>query len=136
MHNVNAIAFFVPLALSISVILSQFVIAQEPRSNVVCNVLNITKLSIASRPSGSIDVLGIISNGNSTLTYDNVAVVGEFYDSDDKLIGIETGSAEFSILGPDDHSPIKIKTDVSNQTLDHYTITCRSSEGRAGSQLP
>ena len=136
MHNVNAIAFFVPLALSISVILSQFVIAQEPRSNVVCNVLNITKLSIASRPSGSIDVLGIISNGNSTLTYDNVAVVGEFYDSDDKLIGIETGSAEFSILGPDDHSPIKIKTDVSNQTLDHYTITCRSSEGRAGSRLP
>ena len=136
MHNVNAIAFFVPLALSISVILSQFVIAQEPRNNVVCNVLNITKLSIASRPSGSIDVLGIISNGNSTLTYDNVAVVGEFYDSDDKLIGIETGSAEFSTLGPDDHSPIKIKTDVSNQTLDHYTITCRSSEGRAGSQLP
>ena len=136
MHNVNAIAFFVPLALSISVILSQFVIAQEPRINVVCNVLNITKLSIASRPSGSIDVLGIISNGNSTLTYDNVAVVGEFYDSDDKLIGIDTGSAEFNTLGPDDRSPIKIKTDVSNQTLDHYTITCRSSEGRAGSQLP
>ena len=136
MHNVNAIAFFVPLALSISVILSQFVIAQEPRSNVVCNVLNITKLSIASRPSGSIDVLGIISNGNSTLTYDNVAVVGEFYDSDDKLIGIETGSAEFNSLGPDDHSPFKIKTDVSNQTIDHYAITCRSSEGRAGSQLP
>ena len=136
MHNVNAIAFFVPLALSISVILSQFVIAQEPRSNVVCNVLNITKLSIASRPSGSIDVLGIISNGNSTLTYDNVAVVGEFYDSDDKLIGIETGSAEFSSLGPDDHSPFKIKTDVSNQTIDHYAITCRSSEGRAGSQMP
>jgi hypothetical protein len=136
LHNVNAIAFFVPLALSISVILSQFVIAQEPRSNVVCNVLNITKLSVASRPSGSINVLGIISNGNSTLTYDNVAVVGEFYDSDDKLIGIETGSAEFNSLGPDDRSPFKIKTDVSNQTIDHYAITCRSSEGRAGSQMP
>jgi len=122
--------------LSTSVILSQFIIAQEPRSNVVCNVLNITKLSVASRPSGSIDVLGIISNGNSTLTYDNVAVVGEFYDSDDKLIGIDTGSAEFNTLGPDDRSPFKIKTDVSNQTIDHYAITCRSSEGRAGSQIP
>jgi hypothetical protein len=136
LRNVNAVTFFVPLVLSIFVILSQFVFAQEPRSNVVCSSLNITNLSIASKSSGSIDVLGIISNRNSTLTYDSVAVVGEFYDSDDKLIGIETGSAEFSTLGPDDRSPFKIKTDVSNQTIDHYAITCRSSEGRAGSQLP
>ena len=117
------------------VILSQFVFAQEPRSNLICNPLSITNLSIASKPSGGIDVLGIISNRNSTLTYGSVSVVGEFYDSDDKLIGIETGNAEFNTLGPDDRSPFKIKTAVSNQTIDHYALTCRSSEGRAA-QLP
>jgi hypothetical protein len=72
-------------------------------------VLNITNLSIASKPSGGIDVLGIISNNNSTLTYESVGIVGEFYNSDDKLVGIETGNAEFSTLGPDDRSPFKVK---------------------------
>ena len=53
----------------------EFVVAQEPRSDVICNVLNITNLSIASKPSGGIDVLGIISNNNSTLTDESVGVV-------------------------------------------------------------
>jgi hypothetical protein len=136
LHNVNAVISFVAAVLTVFVILPEFVVAQEPRSDVICNVLNITNLSIASKPSGGTDVLGIISNNNSTLTYESVGIVGEFYDSDDKLVGIETGNAEFSTLGPDDRSPFKVKTDVSNQTLDHYSLTCRSSEGRAISQLP
>jgi hypothetical protein len=135
LHNVNPLISFVAIVLYLFVILPEFVIAQEPRSDVVCNFLNITNLSIAPKPSGGIDVLGIISNNNSTLTYESVGVVGEFYDSDDKLVGVEAGSAEFSTLGPDGRSPFKVKTDVSNQTLDHYTITCRSSEGRASAQL-
>jgi hypothetical protein len=111
----------------------EFAMAQEPRANIVCDTLNITNVSIASRPSGGINVLGIVANNNSTLTYDGVGIVGEFYDSKNKLIGVESGSAEFSTLGPDDRSPFKIKTDVSNQTLDHYTVICRSSEGRFSS---
>ncbi|MGA7543953.1 MAG: hypothetical protein WBW34_12905 [Nitrososphaeraceae archaeon] len=63
-------------------------------------------------------------------------VVGEFYDSNNKLVGIESGTAEFSNLKPDERSPFKIKTFVSNQTLDHYTVTCRTSEGRLSPQLP
>ena len=126
----------VAILLSVFVILPELVIAQEPRNNVVCNVFDVTKLSIVSRPTGAIDVLGVISNNNSTLTYEGVGLVGEFYDSNDSLIGVETGSAEFGTLRPGDRSPFKIKTDISNQTLDHYTITCRSSEGRASYQLP
>jgi hypothetical protein len=136
MHKVIALIFSGAIVLSITVILSEFVTAQEPRSNVLCSALNITNLSTASKPSGTIDILGIISNNNSTLTYDNVGVVGEFYDTNDKLIGIESGSAEFSSLAPDDRSPFKIKTYVSNQTLDHFTLACRSSEGRLSTEVP
>jgi hypothetical protein len=136
MYNVNVLILFGAFVLSIAVILSEFVTAQDPRSNVLCTSLNITNLSTASKPSGTIDILGIISNNNSTLTYDNVGVVGELYDSNGKLVGIASGSAEFSSLGPDDRSPFIIKTYVSNQTLDHFTISCRSSEGRLSTDVP
>jgi hypothetical protein len=132
----NALILFGAVVLSLCVILSEFGTAQEPSSNVLCTPLNITSLSTASKPSGTIDVLGIISNNNSTLTYDDVGVVGELYDSNDKLVGIESGSAEFSTLGPNDRSPFKIQTYVSNRTLDHFTVACRSSEGRLSAQLP
>jgi hypothetical protein len=134
-YNVN-IAILYLVVLSVFATLPEVVTAQEPRSNVVCSTFDITNLSIASKPSGGIDLLGIIANDNSTLTYEDVAVVGEFYDSNNKLVGIESGSAEFSTLGPGDRSPFKIKTYVSNQTLDHYTVSCRSSEGRFSSELP
>ena len=126
----------VAIVLSAIVLFANLAIAQEPTSKVVCNTLNITKLATASKPPGGIDVLGIISNDNSTLTYDSVGAVGEFYDSNDKLVGIESGTAEFSTLEPGESSPLKIMTDVSNQTLDHYTITCRTTEGRPSPQLP
>jgi hypothetical protein len=135
LYDLKIAIFSGVIVLSIG-ILPEVVIGQEPLSNVVCGILDITNLSIASKPSGTIDVLGIISNNNSTLTYEDVAVVGEFYDSKDKLVGIESGSAEFSTLGPADRSPFKIKTYVSNQTLDHYTVSCRSSEGRFSVELP
>jgi hypothetical protein len=136
MQKVIALIFFGAIVLSVPEVLSEFVAAQEPRSNVLCTPLNITNLSTASKPSGGIDILGIISNNNSTLTYDDVGVIGELYDSNDKLVGIESGSAEFSTLGPDDRSPFKIKTYVSNQTLDHFTVACRSSEGRLSTEVP
>jgi hypothetical protein len=141
MHKVNAIIISGVTVLSVCVILSEFAVvqvvqAQEPRGNVLCTYLNITNLSTASKPSGTIDVLGIISNNNSTLTYDDVGVVGELYDSNDKLLGIESGSAEFATLGPDGRSPFNIKTYVSNQTLDHFTVSCRSSDGRLSTELP
>ena len=87
--HLNAVISFVAAVLTVFVILPEFVVAQEPRSDVICNVLNITNLSIASKPSGGTDVLGIISNNNSTLTYESVGIVWEFYDSDDKLVGIK-----------------------------------------------
>lgn len=137
MYSINIAALYLVIASLITLVISlEFAMAQEPHANVVCDTLNITSISIASRPSGSINVLGIVANSNSTLTYEGVGVVGEFYDSNNKLIGVESGNAEFSTLGPDDRSPFKIKTDVSNQTLDHYTVICRSSEGRFSSQMP
>ena len=136
MYEVHALIISGAIILSMYVILTDFVFAQEPIGNVVCNTLNITNLSIGSKLEGGIDILGIIANDNSTLTYDGVGVVGEFYDSNNKLVGIESGTAEFSNLKPDERSPFKIKTFVSNQTLDHYTVTCRTSEGRLSPQLP
>jgi hypothetical protein len=136
MYKVNIPIFFGTIVFSIFLVLPDFVVAQEPISNLVCNTLNITKLSTASKPSGGIDILGIIANDNSTLTYNDVGVVGEFYDSNDKLVGVESGSAEFSTLKPDERSPFKIMTDVSNQTLDHYTVSCRTSDGKGSPQLP
>jgi hypothetical protein len=101
---------------------------QEPIGTVDCNNMNVTGLSVVSGSLGRIDVLGVLMN-NSTLTYEDVRVVGEFYDSNNKLIGVENAEAEFDTLDLRDRSPFKIETDVSNQTLDHYIITCGSSGG-------
>ena len=83
-------------------------------------------MSVNSEKYGGIVVLGIITN-NSTKTQENIGVVGEFYDSYDKLVGVESSLAELSVLAPGDRSPFKIETDISNHTLDHYTILCGSS---------
>lgn len=98
----------------------------QPQSTILCRSMEVSYMSVDSKKYGGSVVLGIITN-NSTKTLENVGVVGEFYDSYDKLVGVESSLAEFSELAPGDRSPFKIETDISNQTLDHYIITCAAS---------
>ena len=98
----------------------------QPQSTILCSSMEISHMSVDSKKYGGSVVLGIITN-NSTKTLENVGVVGEFYDSYDKLVGVQSSLAEISELAPGDRSPFKIETDVSNQTLDHYIITCAAS---------
>jgi hypothetical protein len=98
----------------------------QPQSTILCRSMEVSHMSVDSKKYGGSVVLGILKN-NSTKTLENVGMVGEFYDSYDKLVGVESSLAEFSELAPGDRSPFKIETDVSNQTLDHYIITCAAS---------
>jgi hypothetical protein len=98
----------------------------QPQSTILCGSMEVSHMSVDSKKYGGSVVLGILTN-NSTKTLENVGMVGEFYDSYDKLVGVESSLAEFSELAPGDRSPFKIETDVSNQTLDHYIITCAAS---------
>lgn len=90
--------------------------------------MTVTNLSVVPQPYNGINLLGVITN-NSTFTHSNVRVVGEFYDSNDKLVDVQSALAEFDILKPGDRSPFKMWIDVSNQTLDHYVIMCDSYGG-------
>lgn len=103
----------------------------QSRGEVICRSMDISHLSVVSKRYGGVVVLGIITN-NSTKTHENVGVAGEFYDSNNKLIGVESSLAELSVLAPGDRTPFKIETDISNQTLDHYTILCGSSGRQPG----
>jgi hypothetical protein len=53
-----------------------------------------------------------------------IRIVGEFYDSNNNLIGVETTSPELGIVPLDQSSPFKILTTITNSTLDHYRLTC------------
>jgi hypothetical protein len=53
-----------------------------------------------------------------------IRVVGEFYDSNNNLIGVETTFPELAIVPLDQSSPFKILTTITNDTLDHYKLTC------------
>ena len=59
MYVVHALIISGAIILSMYVILTVFVFAQEPIGNVVCNTLNITNLSIGSKLEGGIDILGM-----------------------------------------------------------------------------
>jgi hypothetical protein len=130
--NLTVANIILVLVLVFSVILvtqsQQQIYAQllQPPSKILCSSMEVSDLSVVSKRYGGAVVLGIITN-NSTITHENVGVVGEFYDSFDKLVGVESSLAEFSKLAPGDRSPFKIDTDISNQTMNHFTISCAAS---------
>jgi len=101
---------------------------QEPKATIECGSMIVTNLSVVSPPYDGLNLLGVITN-NLTLLHRAVGVVGEFYDSNNTLLDVQSAGAEIDVLGPGERSPFKMETDVSNQTLDHYTIICRSTGG-------
>lgn len=89
-----------------------------------CNPLLITNTTAVLATSDTISIFGIISNPNSTEPMNEIRIVGEFYDSDNNLIGVESTNPELSVVPMDKSSPFKILTTITNGTLDHYNLTC------------
>mgnify|MGYP003293036602 CR=1 FL=1 len=96
----------------------------QPDAIANCKPLSITNTTAVLATSDTISIFGIISNPNSTEPMNEIRIVGEFYDSDNNLIGIESANPELSIVPMDQSSPFKILTTITNDTLDHYKLTC------------
>ena len=96
----------------------------QPDAIVNCNPLSITNNTAVLATSDTISIFGIISNPNSTEPMNEIRIVGEFYDSDNNMIGVESTNPELSVVPLDQSSPFKILTTISNDTLDHYKLTC------------
>jgi hypothetical protein len=96
----------------------------QPDVIVNCNPLSITNTTAVLATSDGISIFGIISNPNSTEPMNEIRIVGEFYDSDNNLIGVESTNPELSVVPMEQSSPFKILTTISNDTLDHYKLTC------------
>jgi hypothetical protein len=95
----------------------------QPDAIASCKPLSITNTTAVLATSDTISIFGIISN-NSTEPMNEIRVVGEFYDSNNNLIGVETTFPELAIVPLDQSSPFKILTTITNDTLDHYKLTC------------
>jgi protein-disulfide isomerase len=66
-------------------------------------------------------LIGIIKNtGNDT--QQQIKLVISLFDSNNNLIGVETGDTIFSILEAGDSTPYKIPTTTNISSLDHYLI--------------
>jgi len=96
----------------------------QPEAIVSCKPLSITNTTAVLATSNTISVFGIISNLNSTEPMNEIRIIGEFYDSNNNLIGVETTFPELAIVPLDQSSPFKILTSITNSTLDHYRLTC------------
>jgi hypothetical protein len=128
-RTATATMLFVIVVFSMSAItLIQNVNAQQrlldqPEAIINCKPLSITNTTAVLATSDTISIFGIISN-NSTEPMNEIRVVGEFYDSNNNLIGVETTFPELAIVPLDQSSPFKILTTITNDTLDHYKLTC------------
>jgi hypothetical protein len=125
----TALSVIVVLSMSAINLFIQNVNAQrqlldQPDAIANCKPLSITNTTAVLATSDTISIFGIISNPNSTEPMNEIRIVGEFYDSDNNLIGVESTVPELSIVPMDQSSPFKILTTVTNDTLDHYKLTC------------
>jgi hypothetical protein len=96
----------------------------QPDAIANCKPLSITNTTAVLATSDTISIFGIISNPNSTEPMNEIRIVGEFYDSNNNLIGVESTFPELSIVPLEQSSPFKILTTITNSTLDHYKLTC------------
>lgn len=96
----------------------------QPEAIINCKPLSITNTTAVLATSNTISIFGIISNLNSTEPMNEIRIIGEFYDSNNNLIGVETTFPELAIVPMDQSSPFKILTSITNSTLDHYRLTC------------
>jgi hypothetical protein len=127
--GVTVLSFIVVLSMSALTFFVQNVNAQQrlpdqPDASINCKPLSITNTTAVLATSNTISIFGIISNLNSTEPMNEIRIVGEFYDSNNNLIGVETTFPELGIVPLDQSSPFKILTSITNSTLDHYRLTC------------
>jgi hypothetical protein len=125
----TALSVIVVLSMSAINLFIQDVNAQQrlldqPDAIANCKPLSITNTTAVLATSDTISIFGIISNPNSTEPMNEIRIIGEFYDSDNNLIGVESTNPELSIVQLDQSSPFKILTTITNDTLDHYKLTC------------
>jgi hypothetical protein len=116
--SISAISFF------IQNVYAQQRLLDQPDAIANCNPLSITNTTAVLATSDTISIFGIISNPNSTEPMNEIRIVGEFYDSDNNLIGVESTNPELSVVPMEQSSPFKILTTITNDTLDHYKLTC------------
>lgn len=116
--NMLAFTFFVPP------VTAQQRLPDQPEAIINCKPLSITNTTAVLATSNTISIFGIISNLNSTEPMNEIRIIGEFYDSNNNLIGVETTFPELGIVPLDQSSPFKILTSITNSTLDHYRLTC------------
>jgi hypothetical protein len=125
----TALSVIVVLSMSAINLFIQNVNAQrqlldQPDAIANCKPLSITNTTAVLATSDTISIFGIISNPNSTEPMNEIRIVGEFYDSNNNLIGVESTNPELAIVPMDQSSPFKILTTITNDTLDHYKLTC------------
>jgi hypothetical protein len=118
LFSMSAITFFVQN------VNAQQRLPAQPDAVINCKPLSITNTTAVLATSNTISIFGIISNLNSTEPMNEIRIVGEFYDSNNNLIGVETTFPELGIVPLDQSSPFKILTSITNSTLDHYRLTC------------
>ena len=118
LFSITAITFF------IQNVDSQQQLLEQPNVIVNCDPLSITNTTAVLATSDTISIFGIISNINSTEPMNEIRIVGEFYDSQNKLIGVESTFPELALVQMGESSPFKIVTAITNSTLDHYKLTC------------
>jgi hypothetical protein len=116
--SMSAFTFFVQN------VTAQQLLPDQPEAVINCKPLSITNTTAVLATSNTVSIFGIISNLNSTEPMNEIRIVGEFYDSNNNLIGVETTSPELGIVPLDQSSPFKILTTITNSTLDHYRLTC------------
>ncbi len=110
--------------LSVQNVNAQQRLLNQPDAIANCKPLSITNTTAVLATSDTISIFGIISNPNSTEPMNEIRIVGEFYDSNNNLIGVESTFPELSIVPLEQSSPFKILTTITNGTLDHYKLTC------------
>jgi hypothetical protein len=108
---------------------------KEPIGTVEGRDMDIVNYSIRPTSYGTgFDIIGIITN-NSTRSISGIAVVGEFFDTTGKLIGVEKAFAEFSELAPGGNSPFKMTVSNLNKTdVDHYVLIPGAQGGVKGEE--
>jgi hypothetical protein len=110
--------------LSVQNVNAQQRLLNQPDAIANCKPLSITNTTAVLATSDTISIFGIISNPNSTEPMNEIRIVGEFYDSDNNLIGVESTNPELLVVPLEQSSPFKILTTITNDTLDHYKLTC------------
>jgi hypothetical protein len=118
LFSTSAITFFVQN------VNAQQQLPDQPDAVINCKPLSITNTTAVLATSNTISIFGIISNINSTEPMNEIRIIGEFYDSSNNLIGVESTFPELAIVPLDQSSPFKILTSITNSTLDHYRLTC------------